>query len=85
MASRLGESGQDLHHFVSHSPCSASGLLEGLARATAAIAPAYRIIDETKFSQGGQPFGWLAASVLRSLGHPPGRALPLASHPLPPA
>jgi SRSO17 transposase len=32
MATRLGESDQDLHHFVGHSPWSADLLLEGLAK-----------------------------------------------------
>ena len=53
MASRLGESDQDLHHFVSHSPWSADLLLEGLARTTATAAPAYWIIDETSFPKAG--------------------------------
>ena len=53
MASRLGQSDQDLHHFVNHSPWSADVLLEGLARATATAAPAYWIIDETSFPKAG--------------------------------
>ena len=36
MASRPGESDQDLQHFVGQSPWSADLLLEGLAKATAA-------------------------------------------------
>ena len=53
MADRLGESDQDLQHFVSQSPWSADLLLEGLARATAANAPDYWIIDETSFPKAG--------------------------------
>ena len=53
MASRLGESDQDLHHFVGHSPWSADVLLEGLATATATTPPAYWIIDETSFPKAG--------------------------------
>ena len=51
MASRLGESDQDLQHFVSLSPWSADVLLEGLATATA--APSYWILDETSFPKAG--------------------------------
>ena len=54
MASRLGESDQDLQHFVGHSPWSADTLLEGLAKTTATAPPAYWIIDETSFPKAGQ-------------------------------
>ena len=53
MASRLGQSDQDLHHFVSHSPWSADLLLKGLTKTTVAAAPAYWIIDETSFPKAG--------------------------------
>jgi SRSO17 transposase len=53
MATRLGQSDQDLQHFVSLSPWSADVLLEGLAKATATTAPAYWIIDETSFPKAG--------------------------------
>ena len=52
-ATRLGESDQDLQHFVSQSPWSADVLLEALAKATAATPPAYWIIDETSFPKAG--------------------------------
>ena len=53
MATRLGESDQDLQHFVSLSPWSADVLLEALAKATATTPPAYWIIDETGFPKAG--------------------------------
>ena len=53
MASRLGQSDQDLQHFVSLSPWSADGLLEALTKATATTPPAYWIIDETSFPKAG--------------------------------
>lgn len=54
MATRLGQSNQDLQHFVSQSPWSVNFLLEGLAKATAITAPAYWIIDEMSFPKAGQ-------------------------------
>ena len=54
MASRLGESDQDLQHCVRQRPWSADLLLEGLAKATASAVPAYGIIDETSFPKAGQ-------------------------------
>lgn len=53
MAARLGQSDQDLQHFVSLSPWSADVLLEALAKATATAPPAYWIIDETSFPKAG--------------------------------
>lgn len=53
MAARLGESDQDLQHFVSQSPWSADVLLEALARTTASGAPDCWIIDETGFPKAG--------------------------------
>ena len=53
MASRLGESDQDLQHFVSLRPWSADVLLEALAKATVVTPPAYWIIDETSFPKAG--------------------------------
>src|ERR1700712_4461838 len=49
MAARLGESDQDLQHFVSQSPWLADALLEGRAKTTATTPPAYWVIDETSF------------------------------------
>ena len=53
MASRLGESDQDLQHFVSLSPWSADVLLEALSRATVTTPPDYWVIDETSFPKAG--------------------------------
>ena len=53
MASRLGESDQDLQHFVSLSPWSADVLLKALAKTTATAPPDYWIIDETSFPKAG--------------------------------
>ena len=53
MASRLGESDQDLQHFVSQSPWSADVLLEALAKETARSLSDYWIIDETSFPKAG--------------------------------
>lgn len=64
MASRLGESDQDLQHFVSQSPWSADRLLEALARTTATIAPDYWVIDETSFPKAGSH----SAGVQRQYG-----------------
>ena len=64
MATRLGESDQDLQHFVSQSPWSADVLLEGLARTTATALPAYWIIDETSFPKAGDH----SAGVQRQYG-----------------
>ena len=68
MASRLGESDQDLHHFVSHSPWSADVLLEALARATATTAPAYWIIDETSFPKAGSHSAGVQRQYCGALG-----------------
>ena len=68
MASRLGESDQDLQHFVSQSPWSADVLLEALAKATATTPPAYWIIDETSFPKAGSALGGRAAPVLWRAG-----------------
>ena len=68
MATRLGESDQDLQHFVSLSPWSADVLLEALAKATVVTPPAYWIIDFDELSEGGQPLGGRAAPVLRGVG-----------------
>ena len=64
MASRLGESSQDLQHFVSLSPWSADVLLEALAKATAATPSAYWIIGETSFPKAGSH----SAGVQRQYG-----------------
>ena len=68
MATRLGESDQDLHHFVSHSPWSADVLLEGLAKATATTPPAYWIIDETSFPKAGQHSAGVQRQYCGALG-----------------
>ena len=68
MASRLGESDQDLHHFVSHSPWSADVLLEALAKATAMVPPAYWIIDETSFPKAGQHSAGVQRQYCGALG-----------------
>ena len=81
MASRLGESDQDLQPFVSLSPWSADGLLEGLAKATAPAAPAYWIIDFDELSQSRQPFGGRATPVLRGAGQD--GQLPVGGEPAP--
>ena len=68
MASRLGESDQDLQHFVSQSPWSADLLLEELAKATALDAPAYWIIDETSFPKAGQSSAGVQRQYCGALG-----------------
>ena len=68
MASRLGESDQDLHHFVSHSPWSADTLLEGLAKTTATAPPAYWILDETSFPKAGQHSAGVQRQYCGALG-----------------
>ncbi len=68
MASRLGESDQDLHHFVSHSPWSADVLLEGLAKTTATAPPAYWIIDETSFPKAGSHSAGVQRQYCGALG-----------------
>ena len=68
MASRLGESDQDLQHFVSHSPWSADVLLEGLARTTATNATGLLDHRRDELSEGGQPLGGRATPVLRRAG-----------------
>ena len=68
MASRLGESDQDLQHFVSLSPWSADVLLEGLARTTATAPPAYWIIDETSFPKAGQHSAGVQRQYCGALG-----------------
>ena len=64
----LGESDQDLHHFVSHSPWSADVLLEGLAKTTATAAPAYWIIDETSFPKAGSHSAGVQRQYCGALG-----------------
>jgi SRSO17 transposase len=68
MATRLGESDQDLHHFVGHSPWSADLLLEGLAKVTATAAPAYWIIDETSFPKAGRHSAGVQRQYCGALG-----------------
>ena len=68
MAGRLGESDQDLHHFVSHSPWSADVLLEALARAIATTPPAYWIIDETSFPKAGDHSAGVQRQYCGALG-----------------
>ena len=68
MASRLGESDQDLQHFVSLSPWSADVLLAGLAKATAATVPAYWIIDETSFPKAGRHSAGVQRQYCGALG-----------------
>ena len=68
MATRLGESDQDLHHFVSHSPWSADTLLGGLAKTTATTAPAYWIIDETSFPKAGSHSAGVQRQYCGALG-----------------
>ena len=68
MATRLGESDQDLHHFVSHSPWSADVLLEGLAKTTATTPPAYWIIDETSFPKAGNRSAGVQRQYCGALG-----------------
>lgn len=68
MASRLGESDQDLQHFVSLSPWSADVLLEGLARATTATPPAYWIVDETSFPKAGSRSAGVQRQYCGALG-----------------
>ena len=67
MASRLGESDQDLQHFVGLSPWSADVLLEGLAKTTA-TAPAYWIIDETSFPKAGSHSAGVQRQYCGALG-----------------
>ena len=68
MASRLGESDQDLQHFVSLSPWSADVLLEGLARTTATAPSAYWIIDETSFPKAGSHSAGVQRQYCGALG-----------------
>lgn len=68
MAGRLGESDQDLHHFVGHSPWSADTLLEGLAKTTAMAPPAYWIVDETSFPKAGQHSAGVQRQYCGALG-----------------
>ena len=68
MAARLGESEQDLQHFVSQSPWSADVLLEGLAKATATTPPAYWVIDETGFPKAGRPSAGVQRQCCGALG-----------------
>ena len=68
MASRLGESDQDLQHFVSLSPWSADVLLEALAQATATAPPAYWIIDETSFPKAGSHSAGVQRQYCGALG-----------------
>ena len=68
MASRLGESDQDLHHFVSLSPWSADVLLEALAKATATTPPGYWIIDETSFPKAGSHSAGVQRQYCGALG-----------------
>ena len=68
MASRLGESDQDLQHFVSLSPWSADVLLEALAKATATTPSAYWIIDETSFPKAGSHSAGVQRQYCGALG-----------------
>lgn len=68
MATRLGESDQDLQHFVSQSPWSADLLLEGLARAATTTPPAYWIIDETSFPKAGSHSAGVQRQYCGALG-----------------
>ena len=68
MASRLGESDQDLHHFVGHSPWSADTLLEGLAKTTATAPPDYWIVDETSFPKAGDHSAGVQRQYCGALG-----------------
>ena len=68
MAARLGESDQDLHHFVGHSPWSADTLLEGFAKATATVPPAYWVIDETSFPKAGRHSAGVQRQYCGALG-----------------
>jgi SRSO17 transposase len=54
MAARLGQSDQDLQHFVSQRPWPADLLLEALTSTTASVLPAYWVIDETSFPKAGR-------------------------------
>ena len=68
MAARLGESDQDLQHFVSQSPWSADALLEGLAKTTATTPPAYWVIDETSFPKAGRHSAGVQRQYCGALG-----------------
>ena len=68
MAARLGESDQDLQHFVSQSPWSADALLEGLAKTTATTPPAYWVIDETSFPKAGSHSAGVQRQYCGALG-----------------
>ena len=67
-AARLGESDQDLSHFVGQSPWSADVLLEALAKTTAATPPAYWIIDETSFPKAGSHSAGVQRQYCGALG-----------------
>ena len=68
MAARLGESDQDLQHFVSQSPWSADMLLEALAQTTAGASPAYWVIDETSFPKAGNHSAGVQRQYCGALG-----------------
>ena len=68
MATRLGQSDQDLQHFVSQSPWSADVLLEGLAKATATTPPDYWVIDETSFPKAGDHSAGVQRQYCGALG-----------------
>ncbi len=68
MATRLGQSDQDLQHFVSRSPWSADVLLEGLAKATAMTTPDYWVIDETSFPKAGDHSAGVQRQYCGALG-----------------
>jgi SRSO17 transposase len=68
MASRLGESDQDMQHFVSQSPCSADLLLEALAKTAALTTPGYWIVDETSLPKAGQHSAGVQQQYCGALG-----------------
>jgi hypothetical protein len=68
MAARLGESDQDLQHFVSQSPWLADALLEGLAKTTATTPPTYWVIDETSFPKAGSHSAGVQRQYCGALG-----------------
>ena len=80
MAARLGESDQDLPHFVSQSPWSADVLWEALAQTTCA-PPAYWVIDETSFPKAGNHSAGVQRQTLR--GARPDGSWPVGGEPAP--
>ena len=61
MATRLGQSDQDLQHFVSHSPWSADLLLEGTGQDNGHDAAGLLGYRRDELSQGGSSLGGRAA------------------------